>query len=86
MAMVSHGNGPSPQPDALRAEIDLLRAAVAALRATRAAAFDAAREQARAATSLRSRVLIATSLLSFVLGVGITAALGVFAIYLGLCP
>jgi hypothetical protein len=86
MAMVVLRNGGSPQPDALRAEIDLLRAAVAALRATRATAVEAARDEALAAMPRRLRAVMAVSLVSFAVGVVLTG-LGAFAIHsLGLCP
>jgi hypothetical protein len=65
----------------MRGEIELLRAAVAALRATR-------RAQVGASTTKRSdpRAVLAASVASFAAGVGVTAAVAAFAIYvLGLC-
>jgi hypothetical protein len=72
---MSHDGNVSPS-HALRVEIELLRGAVAALRATRKGAVSSAREEARAAT-WRSRLLLA--LVAFVLGALTTAAFGAIA-------
>lgn len=80
--MVGSQHGPSPPPDALSAEIAVLRGAVAALRSTRHSAADAARREARATSTRR---LTASTLGAFALGVGLTVLI-VAIIRVGLCP
>ncbi len=79
--MVGSHENPSPPPDALRAEIALLRGAVAALRAARRSAVDDVKRETRATT----RKITASSVVAFALGVAITASL--VALYrVGFCP
>ena len=65
------GSQHSPPPDALRAEIAVLRGAVAALRSTRHSAEQAARNEARVTSNRR---LTATTAFAFALGVAVTVS------------
>jgi len=75
--MVGGSSRPSPHSDALRGEIELLRAAVAALRATR-------REPAARPAPKPSTMTV--SIVSFAAGVSVTLASAAVVIYvIGLC-
>jgi hypothetical protein len=70
------------QAEVLRAEIDVLRGAVAALRSTRASAVARARDDAHV---IAARAKIMTTLIGFVAGVALTA--GALAVYgAAICP
>jgi hypothetical protein len=79
--MVNEDRAPSGGA-ALRAEVDLLRGAVAALRATREAAVSAAKKDARVSAT---RICASTTLGAFLLGVA-TTVFALLVYQVGLCP